>query len=463
MLQSNVSDRKRKSSSTSYSSSSSSYAAAVKLSFLPLRPSTLSILTRRGFHTCSDVFASKTSGGISNFAAELDVDLMEATGIHREVESAVRTYYNCRRCISNNNNNNNNDNNLTDPSPQDGPVRNNGPLTAASILSLQYSSQSERLKSRPIITFAQAVDSLLGGGVQPKEVTEIVGSPGVGKTQLAMQLCVDAHLPIAFGGVDGDSIYIDTEGSFSPERCWDMAKALYDHLQGSVRRSGGKKQLPENFSVESILDSIHVFRVLDETSQNCTIQSLPDFIEKKKEMGRCVKLLVMDSIAFHYRVNASDKSRTKSLARIASMLADMAVKYDMAVVVINQMTMKLQGLLSGGGGEVGSGGGSSGGGGMEEESWMESRTNTTNTTTATTSSVLVPALGESWAHAMTTRLWLSFVSDSNPQRSRISGSGGSGDGKRRLCRLVKSPHKPEGTAVFTITKYGIRGDVSSPH
>lgn len=461
MLQSNVSDRKRKSSSTSYSSSS---YAAVKLSFLPLRPSTLSILTRRGFHTCSDVFASKTCGGISNFAAELDVDLLVATGIHREVESAVRTYYDCRRCSSNSSNNNNN---LTDPSPQDGPVRNNGPLTAASILSLQYSSQSERLKSRPIITFAQAVDSLLGGGVQPKEVTEIVGSPGVGKTQLAMQLCVDAHLPVAFGGVDGDSIYIDTEGSFSPERCWDMAKALYDHLQGSVRRSGGKKQLPENFSVESILDSIHVFRVLDETSQNCTIQSLPNFIEKKKEMGRCVKLLVMDSIAFHYRVNASDKSRTKSLARIASMLADMAVKYDMAVVVINQMTMKLQGLLSGGGGVGGSSSG--GGGGMEEEeeeSWMESCANTTTTTTATaSSSVLVPALGESWAHAMTTRLWLSFVSDSNPQRSRISGGGGSGSGggKRRLCRLVKSPHKPEGTAVFTITKYGIRGDVSSPH
>jgi RAD51-like protein 2 len=231
---------------------------------------------------------------------------VEAAGIHREVESAIMTLYYCNDMKSSNSKQQQQQQRQQLQQELDGPS-NNGrpPQTAASILSLQYSQQSQHgLKSRPIITFAQAVDSLLGGGIQPKEVTEIVGSPGVGKTQLAMQLCVDAHLPMAFGGVEGESIYIDTEGSFSPERCWDMAKALYDHLQGSVRRSNGRKQLPSEFSVESILDSIHVFRVLDETSQNCTIQTLPDFIEERNKMGRhCVKLVVIDSIAFHYRVS----------------------------------------------------------------------------------------------------------------------------------------------------------------
>eukprot|EP00557_Chaetoceros_sp_GSL56_P002912 CAMPEP_0176486954 /NCGR_PEP_ID=MMETSP0200_2-20121128/5856_1 /TAXON_ID=947934 /ORGANISM="Chaetoceros sp., Strain GSL56" /LENGTH=433 /DNA_ID=CAMNT_0017883715 /DNA_START=125 /DNA_END=1426 /DNA_ORIENTATION=+ len=431
-----MTNRKRKSSSSWPASSlSSSSSAAVKLSFLPLRPSTLSILTLLGFHACSDVFASKTNGGISNFAAELDVDPMEAAGIHCEVESAVRTYYG--------------DHNLEYNDSCSNTIRTMGPQTAASILSLQY-SQSYGLKSRPIITFAQAVDSLLGGGIQPKEVTEIVGSPGVGKTQLAMQLCVDAHLPIAFGGVGGESIYIDTEGSFSPERCWDMAKALCDHLQGSVRRSNGKKELPEEFSVESILDSINVFRVLDETSQSCTIQSLSDFIETKKEKGHCVKLVVIDSIAFHYRCSSHDyKSRTKSLAKIASLLADIAAKYDIAVVVINQMTMKIQGSSSG---TVVSG---NGGGDFVLEQQQQQQQNQSmeenlmESGSGSGSSSLVPALGESWAHAMTTRLLLTFPSDSNSSS------------KRRLCKLVKSPHKPEGTAIFTITEFGIRGDLST--
>uniref|UniRef100_A0A6S9BBP6 Rad51-like C-terminal domain-containing protein n=1 Tax=Ditylum brightwellii TaxID=49249 RepID=A0A6S9BBP6_9STRA len=52
---------------------------------------------------------------------------------------------------------------------------------------------------------------------------------------------------------------------------------------------------------------------------------------------------------------------------------------------------------------------------------------------------LVPALGESWAHATTTRLLLDFMP---------SGV--------RCCRLVKSPHKAAGTALYDVTENGIR-------
>jgi len=253
--------------------------SSFKLSLLPLRPSALSILNRRGFNSSSDVIASKASGGISNFAAELELPLMEASGIYREVENAVKSL-----------------SSITTSSSGYQPTQ-----TAASILSAQYNQSG--LKTRPIISFAQSIDSLLGGGFQPKEVTEIAGSPGIGKTQLAMQLCVDARLPKQFGGVEGDSLYIDSEGSFSPERCSDMAQALYAHLKGSVQRSNGTKKLPEGFSVETILDSIHVFRVYDETSQSATIQSIPDFIKKIEDSGRLVKLVIIDSIAFHYRVS----------------------------------------------------------------------------------------------------------------------------------------------------------------
>lgn len=160
-----------------------------KLSHLPLRPSTLATLKRRGFVSTCELEASKCNGGMSNLAAELGCSLAEAASLMREVEGAVSS---CR------------------PEKQS--------VTALSLISKLKATQ------RTIVTFSRSVDKLLGGGLARGEVTEICGLPGVGKTQLCMQLCVDARLPESFGGVAGESVYIDTEGSFSPERCHTMAQ-----------------------------------------------------------------------------------------------------------------------------------------------------------------------------------------------------------------------------------------------
>lgn len=68
------------------------------------------------------------------------------------------------------------------------------------------------------------------------------------------------------------------------------------------------------------------------------------------------------------------------------------------------------------------------------------------------STKLIPALGESWAHATTTRLLL--MKDPN--------SNGFCDRDRHICKLVKSGNKPCGTAFFTVTKSGVRDCVSTP-
>lgn len=91
-------------------------------------------------------------------------------------------------------------------------------------------------------------------------------------------------------------------------------------------------------------------------------------------------------------------ARTRCLTKIAAFLADLATQFDVAVVAINQMTTKV---------------------------------GDNNT------SKLVPALGESWGHATTTRVLLS------------------GDDVRR-CTLVKSPHKAAGTALYQVRECGIR-------
>jgi len=59
---------------------------------------------------------------------------------------------------------------------------------------------------------------------------------------------------------------------------------------------------------------------------------------------------------------------------------------------------------------------------------------------------LVPALGESFAHATTTRLLLS------PTIPSMDDS--------RECRLIKSSHKPPGKALYRVTEQGIRDIVA---
>jgi RAD51-like protein 2 len=56
------------------------------------------------------------------------------------------------------------------------------------------------------------------------EITELCGCPGIGKTQMGIQLCTSVQIPGAFGGYDGTAVYIDTEGSFMAERAQDIAE-----------------------------------------------------------------------------------------------------------------------------------------------------------------------------------------------------------------------------------------------
>lgn len=99
-----------------------------------------------------------------------------------------------------------------------------GARSAAEIYEIQSSAKK-------IVTFCPDLDAVLGGGVPTGSVTEFCGVPGVGKTQLGMQLAVDVQIPEAFGGVGGGAVYVDTEGSFMVERLVDIASAAVDHVQ----------------------------------------------------------------------------------------------------------------------------------------------------------------------------------------------------------------------------------------
>ena len=75
-----------------------------------------------------------------------------------------------------------------------------------------------------ISTGSKALDTLLAGGLETGSITEIFGEFRTGKTQLCHTLCVTAQMSIDQGGGAGMAMYIDTEGTFRPERLVPIAK-----------------------------------------------------------------------------------------------------------------------------------------------------------------------------------------------------------------------------------------------
>jgi len=82
----------------------------------------------------------------------------------------------------------------------------------------------ERKKILHITTGSKTLDDLLQGGLESMSITEIYGENRTGKTQLCHTLAVTAQLPKEIGGGGGKVIFIDTEGTFRPEKIYEIAK-----------------------------------------------------------------------------------------------------------------------------------------------------------------------------------------------------------------------------------------------
>ncbi|KAG7361584.1 DNA repair and recombination protein radA [Nitzschia inconspicua] len=511
---------------------------SIPLSELPLRPSTLQLFAKRGFETVSELDESK-SHGMANLAAELDVPLEEAAGFIREVQGCFQKHPavvvspidNSVAAVTTNYSIYNNDsssiiidNGGTENTSNHGHTSNKAlsnsvaqhnhlqqqqheeeqlPQQVDDYCSLGIKTAYDLLNDKStdgeygpscnssIVTFCRAMDELLGGGITLGQVTEIAGMPGTGKTQMAIQLAVLARLIPDLGGVQGQTLYVDCEGSFLPERAWQMAKAVSEHARHNAYRKTRKENNnntrrrsssgngsssttattstnPTNnndngrdnnthwndlvyraslLTPEEILSSIHVYRVHDETALLATLFTLKDFVQEQSQGELPVRLIVIDSIAFHFRaVTPTDAQyyiqRAKTLTQLAAYLGDLASHYNLAVVAINQMTTKI----------VQTKGGNS--------------SNSSNTL-----STNVPALGESWAHATTTRLLLKMKEFLVAETTTATTPEDENDDHHtpskqdiyppqlrqdRTCTLIKSPNRPPGTVPFRITKDGIR-------
>ncbi|KCZ77780.1 hypothetical protein H311_01207, partial [Anncaliia algerae PRA109] len=99
---------------------------------------------------------------------------------------------------------------------------------AAKLVPMGFTSANEYNQKRAdvvyITTGSTELDKLLNGGIESGGITEIFGEFRTGKTQLCHTLAVTCQLNQESGGASGKCLYIDTEGTFRPERLISIAE-----------------------------------------------------------------------------------------------------------------------------------------------------------------------------------------------------------------------------------------------
>ena len=81
----------------------------------------------------------------------------------------------------------------------------------------------QRSSMLKLTTGSSDLDKILGGGMETGSMTELFGEFRTGKSQLCHTLAVTCQLPMTQGGGEGKALYIDTEGTFRPERLVEIA------------------------------------------------------------------------------------------------------------------------------------------------------------------------------------------------------------------------------------------------
>ncbi|CAG8564096.1 13309_t:CDS:10 [Cetraspora pellucida] len=202
----------------------------------------------------------------------------------------------------------------------------NDKLPSASLTSIV------RRETYTIPTFCDGIDKLLGGkGVALGKIIEFCGIPGIGKTQMGIQLSINVQIPRSLSGPEGEAVYIDTEGSFIIQRVAEIANGTTTRLNETVEGSP--------FNLETILSRIYYFRIHDYIQLNALIKNMDEFLNEHQ----AVKLIVIDSIAFHFRTELELSVRTRVLQMVAQKLEDIAESFEIAIVLMNQMTTKFGG------------------------------------------------------------------------------------------------------------------------
>jgi len=176
---------------------------------------------------------------------------------------------------------------------------------------------TERLGLERITTGSDNLDELFGGGIETGAITELFGEYRTGKTQIAHQLCVTVQLPRERGGLDAKAAYIDTEGTFRPERLVEMAE----------RFELDPKEVLANITVGRAYTSDHQVNLSRDISA----------IARDKN----IRLVVLDSLTSHFRAEYIGRgtlaTRQQKLNQHIHFLLKLSEMHHVAILVTNQV------------------------------------------------------------------------------------------------------------------------------
>ena len=179
---------------------------------------------------------------------------------------------------------------------------------------------ARRQNLKRILSGSKALDELLGGGVETQAITEAFGEFGSGKTQLAHQLAVNVTLPEDDGGLNGESLFIDTENTFRPERIVQMAAH-------------------KSLDAQEVLKKIRVARAFNSHHQMLLAEKA---FELAKEHP--IRLLVVDSLTAHFRAEFVGRgtlaNRQQKLNTHMHTLLKFGDQANAAIYVTNQVQSK---------------------------------------------------------------------------------------------------------------------------
>lgn len=175
----------------------------------------------------------------------------------------------------------------------------------------------KRQNMKRCTTGSNNLDQLMGGGIETQAMTELIGEFGVGKTQICLSLCVRVQLPEEEGGLNGNVVYLDTEGTFIPERVYQIAESL-------------------GYDPHKTLEKIFLARAYNSSHQELLTDNLFKFCPENN-----VKLVVVDSMIGHFRgeyVGRENLSeRQQKLNSQLHKLLRLTEAYNLSVVITNQV------------------------------------------------------------------------------------------------------------------------------
>ncbi|KAG5857700.1 DNA repair protein XRCC3 isoform X1 [Anguilla rostrata] len=253
------------------------------------------------------------------------------------------------------------------------------------------------------------LDSLLRGGVPLCGITELAGESGVGKTQIALQLCLSVQYPQEHGGLGSGAVYICTEDTFPIKRLRQLIS----------QQSRLRPELPAEL-VRSIRfsDNIYIEHTADLAAlQACVTQRLPILLSRG-----LARLVVVDSVAALFRCEfQADETieRARHLLAFASSLQRLSHSFRTPVLCINQVTD------------------------------IVGDSDPARCSYGLVDTRVLPALGMAWANQVLVRLMMRRLES----QREAAGSGG----VPRKLEVVFAPHLPQAFCLCSVTEEGVKG------